>query len=80
MVAHFSVVRGSGERKRNRRTGRPPSATTGDKLWETADALAVVRSRCYDRIGLAPSYRPDTKYCSRDSPHSRCRKRRVRPR
>ncbi|KAF6280973.1 hypothetical protein mRhiFer1_009335 [Rhinolophus ferrumequinum] len=46
----------------------PPSPTTGDKLWETVEALAIVRSRCYDRIGPAPSYRPDPDHCSRDSP------------
>lgn len=32
------------------------------------EALAIVRSRCYDRIGLAPSYRPDPDHCSSDSP------------
>lgn len=65
MEAHVSVVRENWERRRTDLLSPP---TTEDKLRETAGALAAIRSRCYDRIGPAPSYRPDTEHSSRDSP------------
>ena len=42
-----------------------PSSAKGDKLRETAEAFAVVRCRCYDRIGQSPSFHR-TQDCSQD--------------
>lgn len=68
MEAHVSVMRGSGERRRNRRTGLPHPLPLGTNFGRRWKRLAAVRSRCYDRIGPAPSYRPDTETCNSDSP------------
>lgn len=56
MEAHVSVIRRSRERGRPRRTGLPHPPPLGINFGGRWKRLAAVRSRCYDRIGPAPSY------------------------
>lgn len=58
----------SGERRRNRKPGLPHRPPLGINFGEPWKDLVPVYSRSYDRIGQAPSYRPDTENCNRHSP------------
>lgn len=65
MEAHVSVVQDRGERRKNRGTAYPHPPPLGRNFGGWGERLVAVCFRCYDRIGQAPSYPPNTADCSR---------------